>query len=110
VDTDTDFVGRDALERKREAGVDSRITPVTLDDSTDRVLGGRPVRKDGETLGYVQAGDYGYSIGESIAYTYLPVEYADAGTDVQVLCEGEAYDATVRDEPLFDPDREKLLR
>ena len=110
VDTDTEFVGRDALERKREAGVDSRITPVTLDDSTDRVLGGRPVRKDGETVGYVQAGDYGYSVGESIAYTYLPVEYADAGTDVRILCEGETYDATVRDDPLFDSDRKKLLR
>jgi glycine cleavage system aminomethyltransferase T len=61
-------------------------------------------------VGYVQAADFGYSIGKSIAYTYLPTEYTDAGTDVQVRCEGELYDATVRDEPLFDPGREKIVR
>ncbi|WP_227378202.1 GcvT family protein [Haladaptatus halobius] len=110
IDMDTDFVGREALERAKEDGIDSRITPLTLDDSTDIALSGRPVLKDGEPIGYVQAGDYGYSIGESIAYTYLPNEYAEAGTSVKIRCEGELYDATARDEPLFDPGREKILR
>jgi len=112
VDMDTDFVGKEALERAREDGIDSHIVPVTLDDSTDVALSGRPVldAEGEETLGYVQAGDYGYSIGESVAYTYVPSEYADPGTDVRVACEGETYDATVREEPLFDPGREKLIR
>jgi glycine cleavage system aminomethyltransferase T/glycine/D-amino acid oxidase-like deaminating enzyme len=109
VDTDTDFVGKEALEAARRDGIDSRIACLTLDDSTDIMLSGRPVLKDGECVGYVQAGDYGYSVGESIAYTYLPSEYAEAGTSVRIRCEGELYDATVRDEPLFDPGRERIL-
>jgi glycine cleavage system aminomethyltransferase T len=109
VDMDTDFVGREALAQAKAAGIDSRVTPLTLDESTDVVLSGRPVLKDGEAIGYVQAADFGYSIGESIAYTYVPSEYAEAGTSVQVLCEGTLYDATIRDEPLFDPGREKIL-
>ena len=110
VDTDTDFVGREALQAARADGIDSRIVPLTLDDSTDIVSSGRPVLVDGEAQGYVQAGDYGYSIGESIAYTYLPDEYAEAGTSVRIRCEGETYDATVRGEPLFDAERDKILR
>ncbi len=110
VDMDTDFIGREALAEARETGIDSKATPITLDESTDILLSGRPVLKDGEAVGYVQAADFGYSIGASIAYTYLPSEYAEAGTDVQVLCEGETYDATVRNEPLFDPGREKIVR
>jgi glycine cleavage system aminomethyltransferase T/glycine/D-amino acid oxidase-like deaminating enzyme len=112
VDMDTDFVGREALRERRAAGIDDRIVPLTLDDSTDIVLSGRPVLDPdaGERLGYVQAGDYGYSIGESIAYTYLPSEYAQHGTAVQILCEGDRYDATVREEPLFDPGRDKIVR
>ncbi|PSQ07899.1 glycine cleavage system protein T [Halobacteriales archaeon QS_6_71_20] len=110
VDMDTDFVGKDALEAARADGVDSRATPLTLDNSTDIMLSGRPVLKDGEAIGYVQAGNYGYTIGESIAYTYVPSEHAEAGTSVRIRCEGETYDATVRDEPLFDPGREKILR
>jgi len=110
VDMDTDFVGKDALAAAREDGIDSKATPMTLDDATDILLSGRPITKDGEAVGYVQAGNFGYSIGESVAYTYLPTEYAEAGTAVQVHCEGETYDATVRDEPLFDPGRERILR
>ena len=110
VDMDTDFIGKGALAERRESGVDSRIVPITLDESTDRLLSGRPVTKDGETLGYVQAADYGYSVGASIAYTYVPTEHAEPGTAVRVTCEGETYDATVREEPLFDPGREKILR
>ncbi|MFB6091126.1 MAG: FAD-dependent oxidoreductase [Halobellus sp.] len=110
VDLDTDFVGKDALEEAKAEGIDDEITPITLDDSDDILLSGRPVLVDGEPQGYVQAADFGYSIGESIAYTYLPTEYTDAGTDVQVRCEGELYDATVRDEPLFDPGRDKIIR
>ncbi|MFB6297379.1 MAG: FAD-dependent oxidoreductase [Salinirussus sp.] len=110
VDMDTDFVGKDALERARAGGIDKRITPLTLDDSSDIVLSGRPVLRDGEKIGYVQAGNYGYTIGESIAYTYVPSELAEAGTSVQVRCEGETYDATMRGEPLFDAGRDKLIR
>jgi glycine cleavage system aminomethyltransferase T/glycine/D-amino acid oxidase-like deaminating enzyme len=109
VDMDTDFVGREALAQAKAAGIDNRITPLTLDDSTDILLGGRPVLTDGEAIGYVQAADFGYSIGESVAYTYVPSEYAEAGTSVQIRCEGQLYDATIRDEPLFDPAREKIL-
>jgi glycine cleavage system aminomethyltransferase T len=110
VDMDTEFVGREALAAAKEEGVDNRITPLTLDDSTDIVLSGRPVLKDGEAIGYVQAGDFGYSIGESVAYTYLPSEHAEAGTSVRIRCEGKTYDATVRDEPLFDPGRDRIIR
>ena len=110
VDMDTEFIGKEALESARADGIDSEITPVTLDGSADIMLGGRPVEKNGETIGYVQDGEYGYTVGESIAYTYVPAEYAEAGTEVQIRCEGETYDATVRDEPLFDPGREKIIR
>ena len=110
LDMDTEFIGKEALQEAKADGIDNRITPLTLDDSTDVLLSGRPVLKDGDAIGYVQAADFGYSIGESIAYTYVPDEYAEAGTSVQVQCEGETYDATIRDEPLFDPGRDKILR
>ncbi|MBB6646671.1 GcvT family protein [Halobellus ruber] len=110
VDLDTDFVGKEALAAAKAEGVDAEITPITLDDSTDILRTGAPVLVDGEARGYVQAADFGYSIGESIAYTYLPTEYTDAGTGVQVRSEGELYDATVRNEPLFDPGRDRIIR
>jgi glycine cleavage system aminomethyltransferase T/glycine/D-amino acid oxidase-like deaminating enzyme len=110
VDMQTEFIGKSALEEARESGIDNRIVPLTLDNSSDIMLSGRPVVVDGAPRGYVQAGSYGYSIGESIAYTYLPAEYAEAGTAVEIHCEGDTYDATVQGEPLFDPGRDKIIR
>lgn len=110
VDLDTDFIGKEALVEAKEDGLDTQVTCLTLDNSTDIMLSGRPVIKNGDTIGYVQAGNYGYSVGESIAYTYLPSEFAEVGVSVQIQCEGKLYDATVRDEPLFDPGRDKIIR
>jgi glycine cleavage system aminomethyltransferase T/glycine/D-amino acid oxidase-like deaminating enzyme len=110
VDLDTDFIGKEALVEAKEEGLDTQVACLTLDNSPDIMLSGRPVQKNGDTLGYVQAGDYGYSVGESIVYTYLPSEHAEAGTSVTIMCEGGQYEATVRDEPLFDPGRNKIIR
>jgi aminomethyltransferase len=55
---------------------------------------------DDDTIGYVHSAEYGYSVGACVAYTYLPPEFADPGTDVEILYEGDRYEATVREEPL----------
>jgi aminomethyltransferase len=55
----------------------------------------------GESLGYVHSAEYGYEVGACVAYTYLPPEYAEPGTSVEVLFEGDHYAATVREEPLI---------
>jgi glycine cleavage system aminomethyltransferase T/glycine/D-amino acid oxidase-like deaminating enzyme len=111
VDTDTDFIGKEAVLEAKESGTDRKLACLTLDNGDALVNSGKPiVEADGEEiLGYTTATDYGYSVGESIAYGYLPTEYAEPGVGVAVEYEGERYDATVRAEPLFDPDREKVL-
>ena len=64
---------------------------------------------DGERVfGRVTSGGYGYTVRQSIAYGYLPVEYATPGTQIQVQLFGVLYGATVMKEPLFDPKNEKV--
>ncbi|WP_254537025.1 GcvT family protein [Halomarina litorea] len=109
VDMDTDFVGKAALERQREAGIDRQLVPITLDESGEVVDTGAPVVVD-EVVGYAARADYGYTVDAGIVYAYLPTEYAEAGCSVTIRYEGEEYPATVRDEPLFDADMEKMLR
>jgi glycine cleavage system aminomethyltransferase T/glycine/D-amino acid oxidase-like deaminating enzyme len=109
VDMDTDFVGKAALERQQEAGVDRRLVPVTLDEPGEVVATGQPIVADDEVVAYTARADYGYTIDAGIAYAYLPTAYAEPGCAVEIRYEGEAYPATVRDEPLFDAERTKML-
>ena len=83
---------------------------MTLDDPGALVATGHPVVVDEDVVGYTARTGYGYTIDAGIAYGYLPTDYAEAGQPVEIRYEGQAYSATVRDEPLFDPDREKMIR
>ncbi len=108
VDMDTDFIGKDALREPTPAAADGgtrskQVACLTLDDESATILDNRPVFAPGgeESLGYVHSAEYGYTVGACVAYTYLPPQYAEPGTDVEILYEGDRYAATVREEPLL---------
>ena len=107
-----DFIGRDALRKARADGVKRKLCCMTLDDADAVVMGKEPiVRSDGDgdgALGYVTSANYGHSIGKCVVYGYLPVEYAEVGTKVDVLYFGERLAATVAREPLYDPEGSKM--
>jgi aminomethyltransferase len=101
VDLDTEFIGKEAVEAAAAGdNIRHEVAALTLDDESRTILPHRPVLHGEETIGYVHSAEYGYTVGACIAYTYLPPEYAEPGTDLEVLYEGERYAATVREEPL----------
>jgi glycine cleavage system aminomethyltransferase T len=71
-------------------------------------MGKEPVIVDGHPVGYVTSAAFGYSVGQSIAYAWLPAAAAVVGTRVAVRYFGEDLAATVTAEPLFDPGMERL--
>ena len=68
------------------------------------MLGSEPVRVDGTAVGRVTSGGYGYSVGRSIAYAYLPAGELEPGRRVEVGIFGRFVGAEVAAEPLFDPE------
>ena len=46
--------------------------------------GSEPVRHGDDVVGRVTSGGYGYAVGASIAYAYVPVEHAEPGTVVVI--------------------------
>lgn len=96
------FEGRDALAMVQDAGPTRRLRALVLDDPSAVVLGSEPVRVGERVLGRVTSGGFGYTLGASIAYAYLPVEVG-VGTAVAVDLFGDWVSGTVTAEPLFDP-------
>ncbi len=103
------FVGADALRTARTAGDPRRtLACVTLDDPRAVAVGSEPVRvlegpHAGEVAGRVTSAGYGYTVGASILYTYLPVAAVGPGTRVEVDLFGEWVGGTVADGVLYDP-------
>jgi 4-methylaminobutanoate oxidase (formaldehyde-forming) len=102
------FIGRDALAEAEEAGPRVRLACIVLEDPRSVCLGNEPVRAGGEIAGRVTTGGFGYTVGRSIAYAYVPPAQAEAGTAVEIDIFGEWIAGTVAAEPLFDPRGERI--
>jgi dimethylglycine oxidase len=103
-----EFVGREALLRRKEEGPRRKLSCLLLDDPSVVVMGSEPVYAEGRSVGYVTSAAYGYSIGQSIAYAWLPPELSEEGAKVEIEYFGERHGATVAEEPLFDPAMKRM--
>jgi glycine cleavage system aminomethyltransferase T len=103
-----DFIGREALLAARERGAERQLCCLVLDDREAVAVGNEPVAVDGVVLGRVTSGGYGYTVGASIAYAYLPPEHSEPGTAIAVEIFGDWIEGQVAAEPLYDPSGERL--
>lgn len=110
--TDTPFMGRAALESAQAKPLTKRFAGFTT--HPDAVLVGREtILRDGEPVGYLTSGGYGYTVGSSIGYGY--VRRADGVTDgwldsgsYALVVAGETLPATLTLTPLFDPQGQRV--
>lgn len=120
-----DFVGREAYLRAREEEPAAVMCTLTVDNHTSSsgearyMLGHEPIlTPEGEAIvdrkgrrSYVTSAGNGPSVGKYILMSYLPPEYAEAGTNLTVEYFGERYPVTVEvagSTPVFDPDNERM--
>jgi len=105
-----DFIGREALLKQKEAGLTRKLCCLSLDDTRTIVLGKEPIRLAGtdQIIGWIASGGYGYTVEKSLAFAYLPVEYAKPGTTLEIEWFGENVGAVVEKMPLFDPKGDRI--
>jgi glycine cleavage system aminomethyltransferase T/glycine/D-amino acid oxidase-like deaminating enzyme len=101
VKRDKAFLGKEALLARSEP--ERLLACLTLADARAVALGSEPVRVGGELAGRVTSGGFGYTVGRSIAYAYLPAASAEPGAPVEVEIFGEWVRGEVAAEPLYDP-------
>ena len=102
------FVGAEALAAEDKAGGPrERLRCLVLEDPRSVCLGSEPVRVEGDARGRVTSGGFGYRVGRSIAYAYLPPSI-EVGTRVEIGMFGEWEPATVAQEPLYDARGERV--
>jgi aminomethyltransferase len=99
------FLGRDAIEKVRAAGVARRLVGLEM---AERAVArhGYPVVRDGAPIGIVTSGSYGPAVDRYIAMAYVAAAHAAVGTEVGVEIRGQAKPARVVKTP-FHPSRTK---
>ncbi len=97
-----EFIGREALIKKRESPAGTRLACLVLNEPHSVALGSEPVRVGGDIAGRVTSGGYGYAVGRSIAYAFVPASVKE-GEPVEVEIFGTWVPGRVSEDPLYDP-------
>ncbi|MCG7520898.1 FAD-dependent oxidoreductase [Ruegeria sp. Ofav3-42] len=108
-----DFLNKDAAKEALNNPAREQLVLLHLDEndttaSNADATGGEPIFKDGQGIGRVTSGAYGYSVGMSLALGY--VTGVEPGDEVQVMVLGRPHKATILHEPPFDASGEVLRR
>ena len=95
-----DFVGKDALVKQKEAGLQKKLVGFTMGD---RIFPrhGYPVFHEGEPSGVVCSGTMSPTLGVAIGTAYLPTAAAKEGTTFEVEIRGKRLPATVTKPPFY---------
>jgi dimethylglycine dehydrogenase len=97
------FTGRAAALAERTAGAPRRFVVMEVADTDAEVVGFESILKEGTAVGYITSGAYGHCIDKSLAAGYVPSTLAQDGTRLEIDILGEMRTATVRLQPLYDP-------
>ena len=105
IDWGRDFIGREALRRRRERQLQTTLVTLLFDDSGAVPLGNEPVYVDGNAIGKTTSAAYGYRIGKPLAIALLKSDPVGAERDalVEVDIARTMFKARARRGPAFDP-------
>lgn len=95
-----DFVGRDALARQREQGVQRTLVGFEV-EGRGIARQGYPVQVDGATVGEVTSGTYSPSFEKALGMAYLPVELAEDGSAIEIDVRGRPVAARIVGLPFY---------
>ena len=107
-----DFIGRDAVLRKKDEGLQTRLVQFQLSDPEPLLYHNEPILRDGEIVGYLSSGAYGHHLGAAIGMGYVPCtgETADQllGSSFEIDVCGTRVAARASLKPLYDPTSERV--
>jgi aminomethyltransferase len=95
------FVGRDALEKARAAGVKRTLVGLEMTERGIARDGYRVLDESGREIGYVTSGSPAPFLKKNIGLVYVPVEQAAVGTKVKVDIRGQGVGAVVVPTPFY---------
>ncbi len=103
-----EFIGREALARIRDEGVDRKLVSLLLEENLP-LFGSEAVYADGKVVAQTTSGNFAYSLGQPIALAYLPT---DIDTETAVI-EVQSFDRQCRAKVVkgtpYDPQRAKII-
>jgi 4-methylaminobutanoate oxidase (formaldehyde-forming) len=107
-----DYIGREAVLRKEQAGLDRRMLQFRLTDPEPLLFHNEALVRDGKIVGPVTSGNYGHFLGGAVGLGYVPCKgqsEADVlGSAYEIEVAGVRHAAVASLAPMYDPKSERV--
>ena len=100
------FIGREALLKLKAAGITRKLVSFTIEGFVP-LHGGEAIVHEGQVVASTTSAGYGHTLGQSIAFGYLPIAIAGR-TDFHIEAFGKSYPTRRGARCLYDPKMERL--
>jgi 4-methylaminobutanoate oxidase (formaldehyde-forming) len=107
------FIGKDALLRQEEQGLQRRLVQFLLEDPEPLLQGGETIFRNGERVGILSVAEYGHTLGGAVGLgdveneEGVSAQYVTSGTyEIESL--GVRYPAKAALRPMVDPNNERV--
>ncbi|WP_147109448.1 FAD-dependent oxidoreductase [Tateyamaria sp. syn59] len=106
------FIGRDAVLRKRDEGLENRLLQFKLTDPEPLLYHNEPIVRNGDIVGYLSSGAYGHHLGAAMGLGYVPCKGETAAEVLESTFEidvaGTRVLAEVSLKPMYDAKSERV--
>jgi 4-methylaminobutanoate oxidase (formaldehyde-forming) len=108
-----DFIGREAVLRKRQAGLARRLVQFKLIDPAGLLFHNEAIIRDGRIVGHLSSGAYGHALGVAVGLGYVPCRLHESVEDLlashyEIEAAGCRYAAVATLRPFYDPTGARL--
>jgi glycine cleavage system T protein len=107
-----EFIGRDAVLHKAEAGLLRRMVQFRLEDPAPLLFHNEAIVRDGKIVGPITSGNYGHFLGGAIGLGYVPCagqsEAEVLASRYEIEVAGVRHRAIASLVPMYDPRSERV--
>ncbi|MEM7616630.1 MAG: aminomethyltransferase family protein, partial [Pseudomonadota bacterium] len=107
-----DFIGREAVLKRKEVGAQNRLLQFKLTDPEPLLYHAEGILRDGELVGYLASASYGHTLGGAMGLGYVPApgekpaEVLASTYEIEVAGTRVPAEASLR--PMYDPKSERV--
>jgi len=103
-----DFIGCEAVLRKREAGLARRLLQFKLADPAGLLFHNEAILRDGRIVGHLSSGGYGHALGVAVGLGYVRCRQGEGIEELlasryAIEVAGRRYEAVATLTPFYDP-------
>ena len=99
----TNFIGKDALEKRRKSGPRKLLVTLVVASDTAPARSGATVYKDGKAIGTVTSGAWGHRTEKNLAYAFVSPEFSTTGSKMDIDIIGHMTPAQIIATSPYDP-------